>query len=186
MTEQPDTFPLIRRVADAEQGNRPTLIIDTREQAPLPFQRLTTIRGTLATGDYSFAGGQELFAVERKTLSDLIGCCTASRERFERELHRLRGYRFKRLLIVGTRQEIERGEYRSNIRPAAVLHSLAAWECRYDVPVVFEPTPEAAGARVEAWAFWFARELIEHTRSILAPGKGKADAETPAKQEHTP
>jgi hypothetical protein len=29
-----------------------------------------------------------------------------NRERFERELHRLRGYRFKRLLVVGSEAEI--------------------------------------------------------------------------------
>jgi hypothetical protein len=70
-------------------------------------------------------------------------------------------------LIVGTRQTIERGDYRSNVKPASVLHSLAAWEVRYDCPVVFEPDPEAAACRVESWAFWYAREYVEHVNVML-------------------
>jgi hypothetical protein len=91
----------------------------------------------------------------------------ANRERFEHELHRLRGFRFRRLLIVGTREEIEAGVYRSNIKPAAVLGSLAAWEIRYDAPIVFEADPEAAGRRVESWVFWFAREHFECMNAML-------------------
>src|SRR5688572_14128726 len=77
---------------------RPVLVIDTREQTPLPFERLATERGTLHTGDYSFKGGEDVFAVERKTIPDLVACCIGeNRERFCRELHRLRGFLFTRL-----------------------------------------------------------------------------------------
>jgi hypothetical protein len=49
------------------------------------------------------AGLQDLFSIERKTVSDLVGCCMGeNRERFERELHRLRGYWFK--TVVGGRE----------------------------------------------------------------------------------
>ena len=38
---------------------------------------------------------------------ELVACCMGdNRVRFERELHRLRGYRFKRLLIVGSEKDI--------------------------------------------------------------------------------
>jgi ERCC4-type nuclease len=141
---------------------RPTIIIDSREQAPLIFRNLTSGPGALTSGDYSFTGGEELFAIERKSIPDLVSCCAGSnRERFERELHRLRGYRFKRLLIVGTRAEIESGDYRSNIKPQSVLHTLSAFECRYDCPVVFCPDPTAAALQVETWAYWFAREIVK-------------------------
>jgi DNA excision repair protein ERCC-4 len=140
---------------------RPVIVVDSREQTPLTFKRLQAIRGTLTTGDYSIAGLTELFAVERKSTSDLASCCCGSnRQRFERELHRLRGFRFKRLLIVGSRTEIERGTYRSNVRPRSVLASLSAWEMRFDIPTAFEPDPEAAAQRVESWSFWFAREYV--------------------------
>ena len=148
-------------------GVRPVVVIDTREQDPLPFARLAVERGTLPTGDYSFRGGEELFAVERKSVADLTACCMGeNRERFFRELHRLRGFRFKRLLVVGTREAIERGEYVSRIAPQAVLATLAAIEARFDVPVVFCPSPEEAGRKVESWAFWFARELVENVNDL--------------------
>src|ERR1700736_2825356 len=84
-----------------------TIVIDTREQAPLVFSHLQSMRGTLTTGDYSIQGLQELFSIERKSVGDLVGCCMGeNRQRFEKELHRLRGFRFKRLLVVGSRHEI--------------------------------------------------------------------------------
>jgi DNA excision repair protein ERCC-4 len=138
----------------------PTVIVDTREQEPLVFLRLQAIRGTLATGDYSIAGLTELFAVERKSIPDLVACCMGeNRERFERELHRLRGFRFKRLLVVGSEEAILAERYRSNIKPQAVLATLGALEVRYDVPVIFKQTPEEAAAQIERWAHWFSREV---------------------------
>lgn len=137
----------------------PTIIVDTREQAPLPFTRLESIRGTLYSGDYSARGFEGVFAIERKSLDDLAGCCIASeRERFGNELHRLRGYRFKRLLIIGTAADIEAGSYRSRIVPAAIFGTLAAIEARYDVPVVFAADPAEGGRMVETWAAYYARE----------------------------
>jgi DNA excision repair protein ERCC-4 len=160
------TLPALRSLGNLASV-RPVIVIDTREQCPLPFARLVVERGTLASGDYSFRGGEELFAVERKSVADLTACCQGSnRERFERELHRLRGFRFKRLLVVGSREAIERGEYVSRIAPKAVLATLAALEARFDVPVVFVPSPEDAGRIIESWAFWFARELVENVNTL--------------------
>ncbi len=149
----------------------PVIIVDTREQDPLPFSRLRTQSGILITGDYSVAGLENLFAIERKTIADLVSCCTGqNRERFERELHRLRGFRFKRLIIVGTEEQILRGNFQSNIKPKAVLATLSAFEVRYDLPVIFSETPEAAAHRIEAWSFWFAREVIKPAKALLQGG----------------
>lgn len=146
----------------------PVVIVDTREQEPLPIARLPVIRAGLYTGDYSVAGLDALFAVERKSIEDLVSCCAGSnRERFEHELHRLRGYRFKRLLIIGQRAEIELHRYRSTISPAAVLGTLAAFEVRYDIPVVFASTPETGAAVVEVWAWYFAREAVQGVNSLF-------------------
>jgi ERCC4-type nuclease len=170
----PSVFPLLpalRCLGDLADVC-PVIVIDSREQDPLPISELEAETGTLQTGDYSFRGGEEHFAIERKTVPDLVACCTGNnRERFFRELHRLRGFRFKRLLIVGDRESIERAEYRSRITPKAVLATLAALEARYDVPVAFAPTADDAARLVESWAFWFARELIE-TVNALARGHG--------------
>lgn len=164
-------LPALRCLGDLADV-RPVIVVDTREQTPLPFARLACECGTLPAGDYSFLGGEELFAIERKTIPDLVACCVGeNRVRFFRELHRLRGFRFKRLLIVGTRAEIEAGNYRSGIAPAVVLSTLAAIEARFDVPLWFAPTPALASRDVERWAFWFARELVE-TVNTLARAHG--------------
>jgi DNA excision repair protein ERCC-4 len=111
------------------------ICIDTREQTPLPFSRLKTRWGKLPAGDYSIAGleDEEEFAVERKTVPDLVGCCMGdNRDRFERELKLLRGYDFKRILVVGSRSDIEMQRYHSRITPRSVFGSLSAYEpCRH-------------------------------------------------------
>jgi len=134
------------------------IIIDTREQTPLTFPTLPSCRGTLYTGDYSIPGFEEHFAIERKSLDDLAGSLGQGRDRFARELHRLRGFDFARLLVVGTRKQIEAHDYRSRMAPASVLGSLDAFEVRYRVPVVFCPTPKVAARQVERWACYFHRE----------------------------
>jgi hypothetical protein len=42
------------------------LVIDAREQEPLVFERLTSVRGTLGTGDYSVAGLEDVLNVGRE------------------------------------------------------------------------------------------------------------------------
>lgn len=145
---------------------RPVVLIDTREQTPLEFSRLVARRATLTTGDYSFAGGESVFVVERKSVSDLVGCVTSERERFEKELARIRGFRFSRLLVIGTREEIERARYRSNVSPRAVVNSLHSWEARF-VPVVFAATPPEAARLVERWVWWAARAIVEEANGLL-------------------
>ena len=174
-TELP-TLPALRHLADLAD-RKPVVVVDTREQDPLPIERLPVVRAGLFTGDYSVAGLESVFAIERKSIADLTGCCTqANRVRFEHELHRLRGFRFKRLLIVGTRGEVEAGAYRSRIKPAAVLGSLAAWEIVFDCPVVFEPDPASAARRVESWAWYAAREHVKRCNALLRGTKHEGEA----------
>ncbi len=162
-----EALPALRHLADLADLS-PVIIIDTREQDPLPIRRFKVRRFGLQSGDYSAAGLEDQIAIERKSISDLVGCCMGeNRERFERELHRLRGFRFKRLLIVGSRVDIENGFYRSNIKPQSVLASLDSWEVRYDVPVTFAGTPEHGAAQVEAWVWRYSRHAVETANDLL-------------------
>ena len=136
----------------------PTIVTDSREQTPLVFQNLESQVGTLQSGDYSILGFEDRFSVERKSLSDLCGSLTSGRERFERELHRLRGFDFARLLIIGTEEDVRSGNYRSKVNPKSVWGSLCAFEVRYRVPFVFAATPADGAALVERWAYYFARD----------------------------
>ena len=146
---------------------KPAIIIDTREQQPLVFNELRSVTRTLHTGDYSIAGAEHLFAVERKSLSDLASSCTKSnRPTFERELCRLRGYQFRRLLIIGKREDAEAQKYRSNIKPDALLGSLDTFEVRYDIPVVWTDNPVTAASLIERWAKKFASNISKVSYDI--------------------
>lgn len=161
------SLPALRHMGDLAD-RRPVIVCDTREQAPLPITRLPVIRAGLYSGDYSIDGLETVFAVERKSIPDLVSCCAGSnRERFENELHRLRGFEFKRLLIIGQREEVELKHYRATITPAAVLGSLAAWEIRYSVPVVWTATPDEGAALVELWVWYFSREHVEQVNRLF-------------------
>jgi hypothetical protein len=85
-------------------------LISTKEQEPLVFKSLKSVRGTLLSGDYSVAGLEELFNVERKSISDPVSCCIGLNPNYiEHQLHRLRGYprgvgrlSFRDFVILGT------------------------------------------------------------------------------------
>ena len=138
----------------------PTIIIDTREQTPLPFAHFPTERATLPTGDYSVKGFESDFCIERKSVADLVRSATFERERFSRELQRMRAFDFRRLLVVGTLADIEARRYRSQANPKSVIASVTAFEIRYQLPVCYCPTPEAAAAQIERWALYFVRERL--------------------------
>jgi len=148
--------------ADFESSSKPTILIDTREQTPLVFTRLASETRGLPTGDYSIKGFETHFAIERKSIADLVACCCGdNRVRFEAELVRIRGYDFRRLLVCGAPSEITTQRYRSNIQPRVVWATLHAFEVRYSLPYVFAVTPEQAAAQVEKWAAWYWREQLK-------------------------
>ena len=152
-----DIFP-----KDFESGPRPVLLVDTREQAPLVFRNLPSEVASLTTGDYSIRSLEDHFQIERKTPQDFVGCCVGdSRARFERELARMRGARFRRLLIIGCEAHFTTQRYRGNLTPRSVLATLSAFEARYDLPVVYSPSPEAGALLIERWAAWFVREQLK-------------------------
>ena len=79
------------------------ILIDTREQRPYAFSSCPTLRVALETGDYSYiCDGRELrdvVAIERKSVTDLLGCIGGQRDRFERELARLAELSFRAIII---------------------------------------------------------------------------------------
>lgn len=152
---------------------RPTILVDSREQAPLVFVNCPSERATLATGDYSIQGCEDEFTVERKSLDDLAGSCTHERDRFEKELVRMRGYSFRRLLVVGDVADIEAHRYRSAATPKAILASVTAFEIRHGLPVAFCPNPAAAALQVERWAVYYLREKLKTASELLERYAGK-------------
>ncbi|MCP4638874.1 MAG: hypothetical protein GY851_00500 [bacterium] len=162
----------------------PVIIVDTREQRPLPVRAYACERAGLKTGDYSVKGYEGEFAVERKSIPDLVGCCGKGRERFKKQIERLRGYEFRRLLVIGRKDDIRERRYRSLVHPRAVAHTLLSIDV--NVPVVWCDTPKEGAEQVERWAWWFVRdrerervrlEVDEKQTSVPAPASEGGRAE---------
>jgi hypothetical protein len=93
------------------------IVIDTREQAPWAWNPgdVTTEVRALAAGDYALAedcervkGRQTLavrFAVERKSLDDLLGTISVGWERFNRELTRMESFPARVIIVEGNFSE---------------------------------------------------------------------------------
>jgi DNA excision repair protein ERCC-4 len=143
----------------------PTIIIDSREQNPLDFRNLPTVTGTLDTGDYSIVGLTHLVAVERKSIDDLLACIGRERERFKRELQRLRAYRFRLLVVEADAADLDAGQWRSNLQPAHVVGSLAAWTAQYGLPIWPAGDHAGAGRFVERYLYQCARAVATEYES---------------------
>ncbi len=178
----------------------PTLIIDTRERAPFTFANLPSEPGTLDTGDYSVRGLEHLVAVERKSVDDLLACVGRERDRFKRELQRLRAYRFRLLIVEASAADLEQGAYpqgehplnpsraasassggsgarprwRSKLTAAHVLGSLAAWTCQYSLPVWLGGTHDESGRFAERFLYQAARTVAGEAEAVF--GKLKESA----------
>jgi ERCC4-type nuclease len=115
------------------------ITIDTREQTPFLFEAypcITTV-GTLHTGDYGITGFETAFVIELKSLSDLAGCMMDGRERFERELERMREYASACVIVEEPLNNVRNGAYRSKLNPASFEQSILALSLRYRVPFFF-------------------------------------------------
>jgi ERCC4-type nuclease len=77
----------------------PEIIVDTREQNPLPFENAKVMK--LSCGDYSTAG--ELYSevfVERKSLSDFVSTLSGGKDRFKRELDRAKDLDYYIVVVI--------------------------------------------------------------------------------------
>ena len=138
--------------------NAPPLRIvrDSREQAPFAFAGLpveVTV-AALEAGDYSLAGFERRVAVERKELGDLVGCLGTDRQRFERELARLRGFDAAAVVVEAPVVALRTGRYLGRLDAGAAWQSVLAFIQRYRVPFIF------CGDRQDAEAVTF--DLLRH------------------------
>lgn len=122
------------------------IFIDTREQRPFTFKRfeVETERVTLPAGDYSLPGFEDRVAIERKELNDLTGCLCKDRDRFERELAKLRFYDLAAVVVEASLDDMSKGRYRSEMKAHAALQSVFAFQVRYRVPFIWAGNRAAA------------------------------------------
>ena len=132
------------------------IVRDSREQAPFTFAGLPVEVevGTLEAGDYSVRGFERRVAVERKALGDLVGCLGADRERFQRELARLRGYDSAAVVVEAPVMALRTGRYLGRLDAGAAWQSVLAFSMRFRVPFFF------CADRADAEAVTF--DLLRH------------------------
>lgn len=121
------------------------VVIDTREQLAYAFADLAcdqadgggplavpTVRGTLASGDYSLLGYESRVAIERKSKEDLYSTIGQGRDRFERELARLDAMEFAAVVVEATWLEVCTEPPPHTALPAkTVFRSIVAWAVRH-------------------------------------------------------
>ena len=160
-----NTEPLQPIPCQGKSAVLPVILVDTREQTPLAFTRLPSETASLATGDYSCRGLELDIAIERKSIADLVQSLTTERDRFMRELQRMRSFPFCRLLVIGGISQITTHRYRSNCNPKSVINSLHAIESR-GIPVVFSLTKEEGAILVEDWIWWRCRHVLRESAKL--------------------
>ena len=149
----------------------PAILVDSREQCSWQFENLPSKVASLTTGDYSIAGLEHCVAVERKSLPDLLACCGRERDRFRRELARLRGFRFRCLIIEASHADLEAGQWRSQLKPAHVLGNLSAWTVQFGLPIWLAGDHEAAARFAEKYLYQCARLIASENAALGVAGQ---------------
>jgi ERCC4-type nuclease len=138
------------RMTGAQRGQRPTILVDAREQAPLRFSADVDVAlVTLPTGDYSLRGFTDTVAIERKSASDFVACVGPERERFLEQCQRLAGYPVRAVVIESTWEELSAGAYRSATNPKSVTGTALAIMADYGMPVLLAGDAQGAAEAVE-------------------------------------
>ena len=142
-----------------------TALIDSREQQPLDLTPLSTESATLQTGDYTARGIEDVCRIERKSLPDLLSCVGRDRERFDREIERLRAFPVSVLVVEATWPQIELGGWRSKVKPNAVIGSLLGWQAK-GIAVHLVGDHERAGRHVSRMLFTVARRELKRLKVL--------------------
>lgn len=161
---------LVKRGGSSITGKipKPVILVDTREQRPFSFARFPNwIAGertaTLPVGDYSIEGMEDILALERKSLEDLVGTLMHSRERFFTMCEKMTEYRYRAIVIEGTYEDVK-SPYPSNFctaHPNGVAGSIDAVEAKFGIPVIYTSRhKDLAEEKVASWmskhfTYWY-------------------------------
>jgi len=162
MTAQPVAHPALPVVA--ERGGtqlrtpRPTILVDTREQNPFSFARFqgwfaSVEKKPLAIGDYSVAGLEDVCAVERKDLNDLVRSFTVDRPVFVERLRRMSEFPDRLLVIAAPLSQVKSRYEHSPANPNQVTQSLIATLAGLRMPFLCVETHELGEEIVASYLY---------------------------------
>ena len=151
----------------------PVVLLDRREQAPPPIKAYRVEWVTLPVGEIGIKGFSDwvnpAFIIERKSLADLTGSLGRGRERFMREIEKLKQFGFRALVIEATKAQVAAGAYRSTISPASVLSTLDALAVRANLHLFWCEDSEGCARQVESLVRQFARGIERLHGTLLKP-----------------
>ncbi len=131
--------PPLPAMSDFNSKMNLRIVVDSREQCPFRFEGypVEVTPATLATADYSLVGFTDRIGIERKSLPDLVACLGVERDRFQRELARLRGYDCAAVVVEATADDLRAGHFRAKLNPEAAWQSVLAFTQRYRIAFIF-------------------------------------------------
>lgn len=142
------------------------VLVDSKEQLPLDLSPLRCETASLVTGDYTIRGLENVIAIERKSLSDLISCVGQHRARFDREIIRLRAYDTRAIVVECSFQELTEGGWRGKITSAAAVGSVLGW-ISIGIPILFCGNQAEAEKCVSRMLFISARRRWRESRALV-------------------
>lgn len=144
---------------------------DTREQTVPPFPDGVVIeRVTMAEADYTTPALQGVGVIERKSISDFASSISHERERFDDEVRRLLGYRWRCIVVEGDLSSVYRA---TAMHPHSILGSVASFYARHDLPTFFAVNAAGAGRLIcGVLRRWEERLAGEKTEAATFTGTG--------------
>jgi ERCC4-type nuclease len=116
------------------------LIVDSREKRPLfgnAPDGMDVATGTLHHGDYSIRGFEDIFAIERKQISDFYSYIGRERDRTVKKMEEFREIMsaggFAGLVIEASEGDLLAGYLMSRVSPEVARQALVSFEVRYGV-----------------------------------------------------
>jgi ERCC4-type nuclease len=140
------------------------ILCDTREQDLHILKKLDTLeieyrRKKLDYGDYSFEidgkSYENKIVIERKgSLDEIINNFTKGRTRFKNEFERSKGCRVI-LMVEASIEQLEAGNYRSKMKPAALKSFLSTWCHKFQLELKFTEKDKACDLMLDCFRKYF-------------------------------
>ena len=146
----------LKKAEEREMLSRYNILTDNREQEPFLYPN--TVRGTLDFGDYTIEwdGVSQIGMVccERKgSVSELYQATGSERERFERQLERMKNCSLKFVLCEFDYMSIVTNAPPGILEPQCVYGSIIKWHSVYNVPFIF--CKNRTNAKNYLWKFFW-------------------------------
>ncbi len=133
-----------------ENGDLPTILVDTREQNPFLFRKSPRCAGheiaALPYGDYTIKGNLDLIAIERKqSIDEIANNLFREGERFEAELEKMKASKYRYIVVEGKWSDIFNGHKYTKMNRGVILDRICSLSIRFDVSIIFAEDRITAG-----------------------------------------